>query len=273
MTCKEFEELSGAFVLGAVTAEEREAAHSHLRECKACARLYQELRSVVALLPLSVPQVEPSSSLEARIFAAIRKDSKIAARSTDQLPTIASARRQRRKRKVTGVASRFIMGVAAVLLLTLLVGMSLLTYSLEQQLTSVNQRVANIGQQLANTQQQLVSVSPHQLASIVGTPTVKGVNGELYYLPQQNVTILVMHGLPRLQGNQVYQGWLLSTRGKKITSIKSVGLLTLEGNTAIVSFPGKVTSYNTAAVSREPGPTPSLNVPSGPVIASGSVHD
>src|SRR6266849_630218 len=53
MTCKEFEELSGAFVLGAVTAEEREAARLHLTQCKACARLYQELRSVVALLPRS----------------------------------------------------------------------------------------------------------------------------------------------------------------------------------------------------------------------------
>ena len=48
MTCKEFEELSGAFVLGAVTAEEREAARAHLVQCMACARLYQELRSVVA---------------------------------------------------------------------------------------------------------------------------------------------------------------------------------------------------------------------------------
>jgi anti-sigma-K factor RskA len=269
MTCKEFEELSGALVLGAVTAEEREAARLHLRECKACARRYQELHSVVALLPLSVPQVEPSPSLEARVFAAIRQEANNSPRSTDPVPTITPVRRQRKKRNwVTGV-----FAIAAVLLLALLGGMSLQTYSLEQQLTSTNQRVTNIGQQLTKTKQQLASLSPHQLASIVGTPIVKDATGELFYLPQENITVLVVHGLPQLQGTHVYQGWLLFMQGKQITSIKSVGLLTLDGNTASVSFPGQVTSYNMAAVSREPGPAPSLNVPAGPVVATGSVRD
>lgn len=281
MTCKEFEELSGAFVLGAVTAEEREAAQLHLAQCKACARLYQELRSVVALLPLSVPQVTPPATLEARVLAAIRREAGISARSTQHVQTATQERQQRRKRSW---ATR-LLAVAAVLLLTLLGGLSLLAYPLENQLTSTGQRVINIGHQLANTElqlantkqqltnieQQLANVSPRQMAIISGTAIVKGATGELFYLPQQNITVLVMHGLPQLQGSHVYQGWLLFVQGKKIMSIKSVGLLTMQGDTASVSFPGNVISYNTAAISREPGPAPSLKVPAGPVVAAGPV--
>lgn len=281
MTCKEFEELSGAFALGAITAEEREAAHAHLAQCKSCARLYQELRSVVALLPLSVPQVAPPATLEARVLGAIRREAEISARSTGQFQTVAPAPRRRRKRSW---ATR-LLAVAAVLLLALLGGMSVLAYSLERQLTSVGP--TNIGQELANTElqlaktrqelskteQQLSSVSPHQLATITGTVIVKGATGQLFYLPQQNITVLVMHGLPQLQGSHVYQGWLLFVKGKKIMSIKSVGLLTMQGNTASVSFPGNVISYNTAAISREPGPAPSLRKPAGPVVAAGAVSD
>jgi hypothetical protein len=72
MTCQEFEELSGAYALDAVTSEEREAARAHPPQCARCARQYQELRSVVALLALSVPQVDPPASLKKRIIMAIR---------------------------------------------------------------------------------------------------------------------------------------------------------------------------------------------------------
>jgi len=62
MTCEEFEELSGAFALDAVTPAERQAAETHLATCVRCTRLFQEMRSVVSLLPLSVPQISPPPS-------------------------------------------------------------------------------------------------------------------------------------------------------------------------------------------------------------------
>src|SRR6266705_5274374 len=52
MNCKEFEEISGAYALDAVTSEEREAAQTHLAQCPTCTFLLRELRSAVALLPL-----------------------------------------------------------------------------------------------------------------------------------------------------------------------------------------------------------------------------
>src|SRR5258708_39447312 len=76
MTCEEFEELSGAYVLDAVTPAERKAAEAHLATCVKCTRLYQELRGVVSLLPLSAPQVNAPASLQKRIMSAIREESK-----------------------------------------------------------------------------------------------------------------------------------------------------------------------------------------------------
>jgi anti-sigma factor RsiW len=50
MTCEEFEELSGAYALEAVTPAEREAAQAHLAGCAACTHRLQELRAVVKRL-------------------------------------------------------------------------------------------------------------------------------------------------------------------------------------------------------------------------------
>jgi anti-sigma factor RsiW len=71
MTCDEFEELSGAYALDAVTPAEREAARAHLAGCAACTHLVQELRAVVDLLPYSARQVNPPASLKGRLFKAI----------------------------------------------------------------------------------------------------------------------------------------------------------------------------------------------------------
>src|SRR5436309_8823241 len=75
MTCEEFEELSGAFALDAVTPAEREAAEAHLATCPKCTHLLEELHGAVTLLPLSVLQVNLSPALKERILAAIRQES------------------------------------------------------------------------------------------------------------------------------------------------------------------------------------------------------
>ena len=72
MTCEEFEELSGAYALEAVTPAEREEAQAHLSGCATCTHLLQELHAVVNLLPYSVQQVNPPKSLKDRLFKAIR---------------------------------------------------------------------------------------------------------------------------------------------------------------------------------------------------------
>src|SRR6266496_605027 len=199
MTCEEFEELSGAYALGAVTPEEWEAARAHLAGCANCTRHLQELRAVVDLLPYSVTQVNPPESLKGRLLKAIRRE--ITATPTQPVPM---NRRPQRRRRATQL-----LAVAAVLALMLFAGMTAWNVSLQQQHNSLE----------------------HQVTS----------------LQQQNITRLVMERLPRLQVTQVYQGWLI--HGKQPTSI---GLLSVENGIASVTYPGNITGYEVAAVSREP---------------------
>jgi anti-sigma-K factor RskA len=126
--------------------------------------------------------------------------------------------------------------------------------SLQQQISSLQHQNALLTQQLAKTY------------PISGIGPASGATGEVTYLPEQNITVLIVQGLPQLQGTHVYQGWLIS--GNQPTSI---GLLSLQNGVASVDFPGNITNYNAAAVSLEPGPGPSKNGPAGPIVAKGTL--
>ena len=113
MNCEEFEELSGAYALEAVTPAEREAAAVHLAECAACRHRLQELRAVVDLLPSSVPQENPAESLKSRVLDAIHKE------NTQNQP--ASINRSVLSRPRWSWSTQA-LAIAAVLMLLLFVG-------------------------------------------------------------------------------------------------------------------------------------------------------
>lgn len=248
MTCEEFEELSGAFVLDAVTPDERQAAKAHLATCARCSQLLKELRTVVTFLPLSVQQVSPSPALKERILAAIRQENR---RNRGQ-----PARLSKRQRW-----TRRILVVAAVLVLCLLSGMTAWNISLNHQVTAL--------------QQQVVSLSSHPVNGtsykVEGTIQGKGATGQLIYFPKLNITLLNVRGLPQLQGVHVYQGWLVHLKGTSFTGITSIGLLNVQNGSASLSFSGNVTGYDATIISIEPGPTATPTTPKGQVVALGSL--
>jgi anti-sigma-K factor RskA len=247
MDCKEFEEISGAFVLDAVTPQERREAEAHLAECPRCTKLYHELRAVVDLLPLSVPQVDPPSSLEGRLMAAIREE------GSHDSSTRRADRDSKRPHWQANWQKLAIPLLAAVVVLFVLFGaMIAWNISLQQQLASVQHALAI-----------------PQIVMVQGSGAGQGASGELIYYPQQDITVLIMHNLPRLQGTHVYQGWLV--RDKQPTSI---GLLNVQDGTASVTFQGnaRVQGYNEAAISVEPGPGATRGAPKGQVVATGVIN-
>ncbi len=249
MTCMEFEELVGAYVLDAITSEERDEAEAHLALCQKCTRLVEDLRSVVDLLPLSIPQIEPSAELKERIFSAIQGKTDSVPQSMQRVPvTRRQARQQRSGWKRWGTQ---LLTIAAALLLFLVVGMGAWNISLQQQ--------------LASSQQRIVTLSPI-FYTIRGTSPTSNVAGQLIYYPQQDITVLVMHGLPQLNNTHVYQGWLL--QGKQP---RSIGVLNVKNGVATVDFSGNVHGFDAAAVSLEPGPRESSPGPKGAVLAVGAL--
>ena len=248
MTCEEFEELSGAYALEAVTPAEREAAQAHLAGCAACTRRLRELQAVVDLLPYSAQQVNPPAALKGRLFEAIRMEN--TQTQPVPIPIIAPSRPRRSW-------SMQVLAIAAVLALLLFGGMTVWNVSLQHQNSSLQQQNASLQKEIASLQ--------NQVALAYGLHG-SGTTGKLIYLPEQHITILVINGLPELHGTQVYQGWLI--HGKQPTSI---GLLSMQNGVASVIYPGTIAGYQVAAVSREPGPTASMNVPAGPVVAAGDL--
>lgn len=249
MTCTELEELSGAYVLDAITPEERQEAETHLAQCPNCTHLVEELRSVVNLLPLSVPQVEPPPELKEQIFSAMSRS----ALTLHQLQQMPASRQQIRQRRPSWPSwSTQLIATAAVFLFLLLSGMGVWNISLRQQ--------------LAASQQKIAALTP-VVYTIRGSSPTSTATGQLIYYPQQQIGVLVMHGLPELEGMHVYQGWLL--QGKQPMSI---GLLNVKDGVATVDFPGNVKGFDAAAVSLEPGPTESRPGPKGSVVALGILN-
>lgn len=247
MTCTDFEELSGAYVLNAITPEEQQAADAHLAGCSHCRTLVRELRTAIDFLPLSVPQVAPSSALKERVLTAIQDDA-------GPVQYIEQIRKLKRRRSSWRTWSSQLLAVAAVLLLLLLVGVGAWNMALQQQISHLSSTIASNAPVTYSLQS-------------TGASKTADISGELTYYPRQHITVLIMHGLPQLTGAHVYQGWLL--KGKQPTSI---GLLNVENGLATLDYPGNLTSFNAAAVSLEPGPQATPNTPAGPVLALGALH-
>jgi hypothetical protein len=233
MTCEEFNEISGALVLRSATAEEQTAGYLHLQSCEHCTQIWQELRTIVDLLPLAVPQVSPSAEAREHLFAQVRREAGVVA-----------PQRPARRRSL----QRSWLIAAIALLLCLCVGLSGWNIMLQREASELQERTM-------------------QIFPLQGVKNMAGATGKLVYMPYQDLTVIVLYGLPDLQGSEVYQGWLMQQN--KPTSM---GLFFLQNGEASLTYKGTIASFDWAAVSLEPGPTPSPEGPSGPLVAMGSLR-
>ncbi len=265
MTCTEFEELSGAYVLDAVTPEERKAAEAHLAQCPRCTQLVKELRSTVELLPLSLAPMAPPPQLKGRILSAVQAAATTSSQSKQNIgvmrplqtfPSIPPMQQRQpappMRRSATQRWAMPLLAAAAVLFLLLSGGLATWNVSLQREVSILR----------ANT----VTTTTY---AIKGTASAPGVNGEAVYFssPSTNNTVMILHNLPNLTGQQVYQGWEI--QGKQT---KSVGLLNVQSDgTATISIAGDVKGNDAVAVSIENGPTATPNAPKGKVVAVGKV--
>jgi anti-sigma-K factor RskA len=253
MNCQEMEELLGAYALDALSEEERAAADAHLANCPKCPRTLQQLRAIVDLFPLSVPAIEPPPRLKAQILARIQEEeaarqSELAPPRTSALPRVVRDQTRRRHWRSALLA-------AVMLVLLVLAGASFAwNLSLRQQVT-----------RLSSSQPRVVSPVVYTLH---GTGNNMAISGQLIYYAQQDITVLIVHGLPATSGTQVYQGWLL--QGQRPVSI---GLLNVQNGVATLDFKGSVNGYDAAAISLERGPQASSNAPKGPVVALGALKN
>lgn len=237
MNCHEVEELLGAYVLEALSEEERRAIEAHLVTCPTCPKTESQLRAMVDLFPLTVPPLDPSPQVKERLLARIHTE-EATRQPTRTLPTTSLASRPRRWRNA--------LLAATLLVLFGLVG-TLFAWNL-----MLNQQVAQIS----------ARAKPPMVYTLRGIGTNTATHGQVLSYPSQHLTVLIIRDLPPLSGTQVYQGWLL--RGQQPTSI---GLFNVQQGIATLDIVGTVAGYDTAAVSLEAGPRATPSAPRGPVVA------
>ncbi len=237
MDCQQFEELAGAYALGATSESERRYAQAHLATCDRCSKMARELQEITDCLPLAVPQVEPSPALRTRVMAAVEADAQAFKRTWQSAGQA--------QRRAWWQIWQMRLAYAMIILLLVCVG-GLAAWNITLQRQSAGQIYTYIVQ---------------------GTPIDAAASGKAIYIPEDQMSMIIVHNLPRLHGTQVYQGWLI-TRQTPI----SIGLLRVVNGTAILGFPGNLQQYTEIAVSIEPGPLATPQAPAGPIVAQGNLQ-
>jgi anti-sigma factor RsiW len=86
---------AGAYVLGAMAADEREAFEGHLATCPACREEVDELRPAVEALPMASPPMLPPAQLKDRIMAEVEREAALLAQAGPAADRPEPARRRR----------------------------------------------------------------------------------------------------------------------------------------------------------------------------------
>lgn len=118
----------GAYLLGALPPDEREAFEAHLDQCPECRRDVEELRVAADALPVSVAPVAPPPALKQRIMAVVESEAELLAAAGRRADVPEPAAPPRRRRGFGGWRLRpavAAMGAAVLLALGVVAGVLL----------------------------------------------------------------------------------------------------------------------------------------------------
>jgi anti-sigma-K factor RskA len=248
MNCDRVDELTGAYVLGAVDADERRAIEAHLASC---ARPHAELRAappIGVILAASTAPVAPSGALRDRVMASIAataQEERPAATDGRARPRPDAAPAARRDWLAGLVSPRLLRGlalsgVAATLVLAVIAG------SLWAQLQDRDRQLREAAQAIANGQAAF---------------RVSGDAGSGYLVDTEGAgATLVLARVEGLPEDLLYALWLLDAEGTPVP----VGTFR-PGDEEIVVVPvdRDLAGFTTFALSVETAP---VDQPSGPPV-------
>lgn len=225
MTCREAEELLGAYALEALPDDEAHRMAEHLATCQEHATATAELQQTQSLLALTVDDAKASADLRARIMSAVEAVP-AASRVVETRPS-ARPVPVRRMGRVPRWAPRPVqLAVAAALLLALGIG-SVIGYGLNQ-----------------NAQPMILNFSGD-------ASKAPGAEARLVYFKDRQQALLAVSGLPRLSPGQVYELWLI--RGAVPVD---VGISASPDGKIAALVSANLTRFDVLAITIEPGEQP-----------------
>jgi anti-sigma-K factor RskA len=218
-----------AFALGALEPEEERVVEAHALRCARCTRELEALVPAVGVLGESVEQLEPPPELRERVLAEVRADVEHSA-AERRSP---EPRRPRRGWRGLFARPAFAVGLAIV--------------------------VAAVGGYLIAGSN---GGSPEQ--TTVPVVAQQGIGGTLAV--SENSSMLDLHGLGRLTGDEVYQVWVAEGQSVKPSS----NFIPDANGRAMTAVDGHLSAGTRVMVTREP--RPGSTTPTTPVLLSATVR-
>ncbi len=228
------------YLLGTLSSQDAAWMESHVRECPRCHEEIAPLMAAVQALPFGAP--EPAvpmpddlwDRIERSVSTPTRKEPDFIPLSSQPLPQQSGATPSR-------WTAREWLAIAAVALVSLLGG-TLLGQALPQFFGDDD---AEQGQVIA-----VQFTDPNVTAS-----------GQLRYLPDEQVFVLEITGLPELPEGQVYQAWL-------IDGSAPVPVGVVDAATGELASAGNRDTYQTFALTIEQGPLGNPAPTSDPIMVA-----
>lgn len=197
--CDELEELIPAYVLGALSGDERARVEKHLAECANLSELVTSYGRVADLLPHAATPVQPRAELKYRVLAATVSKKREAFTWSSFFP-------------------RFLRSPAFALVAVLLVvALGVWNIALQNQMAEQKAFEQRVLAELSRQRDFLnvIAYSDEKPKRLQGTEAAAHAAGRLYGAPNENTFALILNDLPPLPPGQVYQVWLIDPEGKR----------------------------------------------------------
>ena len=202
-------ELTGAYVLGAITAEERAVFETHLTTCPECAAEVASMRAASGALAQAVPQVQPPAALRDRVLSVGRGRSD--ARVHDvPAPSIVVA-----KWGWLGMAASLAVAVGLGAYSIQLRGrVSLLETRLQDALQRANaseRQIADARRASFEAQSQIAVLTAPDMAraDLAGQPSAPSAQARAFWSRSRGL-VFTASNLPPLPAGRIYQLWLIA---------------------------------------------------------------
>ena len=236
----EYEDLLGAYVLGALSLEEHQRVESHLKSCKRCQDNVASYQLVVEGLLHAANPKRPPKSLRNQLHRQIGQP-------------IETPRWRRAVQRVPATAFGLALGL--IILASINIGILLQA----QRLLDRGQDAA-AQQRAGQTAMAIASYPSSQVASI----EEDGLRGTFVYDPDLPLGVMYVWGLQPPSEDQAYQAWLVDAQGQRLSG----GLLTFSEDPGfgwlLIEAPTPMSEFISLGVTLEPaGGSPA---PTGPRI-------
>lgn len=256
------DELASLGALGIATSAEQAELASLAAGDPAAAADARVLRDVVAAIGGSVPQVDPSPALRARVLASVAGDTATSALTgRRELATVTSMPRAR--------VAPALAWLAAAASIAAAVGLGAWAWRLQDRVRELDARLAAAQEEVVTLTRTLgvaqqettllraqaaVLVAPDLLrVDLAGQPTAPGASARAYWSRRSGM-VFAAASLPPLPANKSYQVWVIADRQPPISAgVVSLGDLTGEGNVLrLFATPPDLPTPTVVAVTLEP---------------------